>query len=67
MRDLRAALRLIWLFFILTFALLVGTTGGMLSWLDSRSGASAILYGAGAFAATVGLGLAVCHFVQQRP
>ncbi|WP_036373380.1 hypothetical protein [Micromonospora sp. ATCC 39149] len=67
MRDLRDALRLIWFLFILIFALLVGATGGLLSWVDSRGGASAILYGAGAFAATVGLGLAVCHFLQQRP
>jgi hypothetical protein len=48
-------IRLLWLVLGALFALFVSSAAGVLSWLDDRRVAAAILKGAGAFACTLTL------------
>lgn len=66
MQEFSHATRPIWFALILFFALAVGASGGLLSWADTHRIASSVLSGAGAFAATVGLGIAAYHFLQEK-
>jgi hypothetical protein len=55
--------RALWLAIMLLAASILGTSGGLLSWLGGMNTPNAILAGAGAFAGTLLLGIAVAHFM----
>lgn len=58
-------IRAVWLAIVLLFAVITATASGMLSWLGGMNPANALLAGAGAFAGTVILALAVIHFLTD--
>jgi hypothetical protein len=62
--------RVLWLALSVLFALFLGASGGVLSWLGGMNPPNAVLAGAGAFAGTLALVLAVIHYLaapEPRP
>lgn len=49
----------VWIALVLVFGLLIGTGGGVLSWLSGQVAAAAVLTGGAAFTAAVTLGLLI--------
>ena len=57
-------IRAIWLGIILLAATMIGSAGGLLSWLGGMNVANAILSGAGTFSGAIILILALFHFLN---
>lgn len=57
--------RFMWMAIIMIAAVIIGTAGGMLSWLGGASVPHAVLAGAGGVGATVALLLAIGHFLAN--
>ncbi|HEY0530702.1 MAG TPA: hypothetical protein VGD29_03805 [Actinoplanes sp.] len=66
MPDFDREMRKIHFALITLFALLTGAAAGLLDWLETQHVAAGLLYGAGAFAATIALGMAVVQFLREK-
>lgn len=63
-RDLRQ--RGLQIALVLLAGFVLGICGGVLAWLDSTSVPGAVLVGAGSWAGSVAVFLAVLHFAQEH-